>query len=189
MTPIYSWSWTWVGSHEPFSQQHRKVRVRLETGALRLKARVRANIRPLSFGRQRESTITRDQQARPDNRTDNPLKSARPPSPVQIRPAPPFQIVSDQRLRNGAVRHADRLSRIVARSSRWRSKEPPPCMVQGAASIGTTAGEPIITGRRWCERGAQFLPLAPEANLASLSTRDGRQRASALLVKRHLLAT
>jgi len=40
--------------------------------------------------------IIRDQRTRPVNKIDNLAKSAKPPSPVQIRAAPPIQTFSDQ---------------------------------------------------------------------------------------------
>jgi hypothetical protein len=53
-------------------------------------AGVRANLGPLTPKHHVTPTITRDQQARPGNKNDNPTKSAKPSSPVQTRAAPPI---------------------------------------------------------------------------------------------------
>ena len=47
------------------------------------------NLGPLAPQHDRKSRNTRDQRARRINKIDNPAKSAKPPSPVQIRAAPP----------------------------------------------------------------------------------------------------
>src|SRR5918992_3475785 len=48
------------------------------------------NFGPLTPKHHRKSRSTRDQRARRINKIENPTKSAKPPSPVQIRAAPPI---------------------------------------------------------------------------------------------------
>ena len=51
---------------------------------------LQSNFSPRVPKHQEEPRGTRDQRARRINRIENPAKSAKPPSPVQIRAAPPF---------------------------------------------------------------------------------------------------
>ena len=68
----------------------RKHRVGPSVEANETSVQLQSNVSPRTPKHHQKSTISRDQRARRINKIENLAKSAKPPSPVQIRAAPPI---------------------------------------------------------------------------------------------------